>query len=257
MAVVAIGLAAAASAVPVGAGRGVGSSCAYAAGARHVALVVQHGGGAVVTRCVGFDAPSLTGEQVLQMSGVPYQEAQYGGTLGKAVCQIDGEPQTFPPGCFSASSPYWVLFVSRCGGNWSASNLGVSSQTFRDGDAEGWRYDPQTGSPPPPPSPAGVCDVAAPAPNASAAPPPVPPQAPVPVPKTASASPDAVPAVAATPAPPSESPPSEPSPSPSSSLAPISRPASSPFPLGPFGAVAVVGLLVAALVVQVAGRLRR
>jgi hypothetical protein len=52
--------------------------------------------------------------------------------------------------------------VSRAGGAWQLSNVGISSLTLADGDAEGFRYVPSSGIPAVPPSPAGVCAAAAP-----------------------------------------------------------------------------------------------
>ena len=135
-------------------------SCAQAATAHHAALVVEHGDGSVITVCVAFDETSITGDQLLSyahaQAQLQYATASYGGGNGEAVCQIDYEPAQYPPGCWTASSPYWALFVSRGGGSWSDSSLGVSSQTFRDGDAEGFRYEAQSENSAPP-SPRGVC----------------------------------------------------------------------------------------------------
>ncbi|HEY8641890.1 MAG TPA: hypothetical protein VIO84_03900, partial [Candidatus Dormibacteraeota bacterium] len=122
--------------------------CAQAAGAHHASLVVEHASGAVLTFCVGFDSATLTGEQVMNLSGVEWQSVQY--SFGKAVCQIDGEPRTYPPGCFTSSSPYWAMFVSRQGRGFATSNLGVSAETFADGDSLGWHFVPSSGGGPPP-----------------------------------------------------------------------------------------------------------
>jgi hypothetical protein len=114
---------------------------------------------------VAFDAAQLTGDQVMQLSGIEYATASFGG-LGKAVCQVDHEPTSYPPSCWTATSPYWAMYVSRSAGAWSVSNQGVSSQLFHDGDALGWHYVPQSGSGGgPPPSPDGVCSSAGPAPT--------------------------------------------------------------------------------------------
>ncbi|HEX4580044.1 MAG TPA: hypothetical protein VH498_08595 [Candidatus Dormibacteraeota bacterium] len=129
--------------------------CAQASSAHHAALVVEHGDGATTKVCVSFSDAQITGEQLLNLSGVSYNTVDY-GSYGKAVCQIEGEPATYPPGCWTASSPYWAMFVSRGGGSWQSSSLGISSQTFRDGDAEGFRYESQSDSSAPT-SPAGVC----------------------------------------------------------------------------------------------------
>src|SRR5258708_12572134 len=96
-------------ATPGSAGR---PTCAFASGAHHVAVVVEHGSGAVLTACVAFDAAQLTGDQVMQLSGIEYATASFGG-LGKAVCQVDHEPTSYPPSCWTATSPYWAMYVSR------------------------------------------------------------------------------------------------------------------------------------------------
>jgi len=132
--------------------------CASAAWTHHVALIVEHGDGAVIRLCIGFDSSSISGEDILRASGVEFATVNY-GSLGDAVCQIDNEPSTYPPGCFSSSSPYWVLFASRGGSAWSAADHGISSEQFSNGDAEGFRYDAQSGSPSPPVSAAGTCPV--------------------------------------------------------------------------------------------------
>ena len=141
-------------------------TCVDAAWTHHAALVVEHSDGRVIRVCIGFDSGTISGDQLLASSGV---EAATAGTaaFGKEVCQLDGEPATYPNTCWTTTSPYWVVFVSRAGGAWTASNLGVSSQVFANGDAEGFRYDPQSGPEPPPPSPQGTCVLTA-APSAPA-----------------------------------------------------------------------------------------
>lgn len=138
--------------------------CAQAAFSHRVGLVVEHADGQVVRRCVGFDTPAATALDVLQASGLEVGISSYGGGLGAAVCQIDHEPATYPPGCFTSTGLYWVLFVSHAGGAWVNSDLGASNLTVTNGDDIGFRYDSQTGADPPPPSPAGTCPVVTPPP---------------------------------------------------------------------------------------------
>ena len=137
------------------------ATCAAAGYTSRLALVVEHADGRAVRLCIGFDSASITGEQVLRASGLEYATASF-PPLGDAVCQIDSEPATYPPSCWTTTSPYWTMFVSRAGGPWSVAGHGVSSQTFGDGDAEGFRYDPQSGPVTPPISPGGICAVPAP-----------------------------------------------------------------------------------------------
>ena len=129
--------------------------CAAAAFSSHVTLVVEHGDARVVGLCIGFDGATITGEQILQASGLQYATQSY-GSLGDAVCQIDSEPTSYGS-CLPSSGSYWAMFVSRTGGAWLNADRGISSETFSDGDAEGFRYDSQNGAEPPPASPAGIC----------------------------------------------------------------------------------------------------
>lgn len=128
-----------------------GTACA-GSGPHHAALVVEHGNGATIRRCVAFSGATITGEHLLSLSEVEVTTATLGG-FGQAVCQIDNEPAHFSACLPPSPDPYWVLFVSRAGAPWTLSDLGISSQTFADGDAEGFRYDPQSGTPAPPPAP--------------------------------------------------------------------------------------------------------
>lgn len=129
--------------------------CAAAAYSGHVTLVVEHGDARVVGLCIGFDGSSITGEQILQASGLEYATQSY-GSLGDAVCQLDDEPSSYGA-CLPASGSYWAMFVSRGGGGWQNADRGISTETFSDGDAEGFRYDSQSGAEPPPASPVGIC----------------------------------------------------------------------------------------------------
>jgi hypothetical protein len=161
MPLVAVGLGAASSAARVGP---VAPLCAQAAVAHRAGVVVEHGDGRVIRRCVGFNTATTTALAVLQGSGLEVGTSSYGGGLGAAICQIDYEPSTYPPGCFTSTGSYWVLFVSRAGGAWTVSALGASNVAVGNGDDIGFRYDSQNGADPPPPSPAGTCPVVTPPP---------------------------------------------------------------------------------------------
>jgi hypothetical protein len=153
-AVVASLLAALASLAP---GSPATASCA-GAGPNHAALVVEHGDGSVVTRCVAFAASQISGEQLLDGAGVAWSAETFGG-FGDAVCALDGEPAHYStcPG----KDFYWAVFVSRGGGGWQFAATGISALTLADGDAEGFRYVASAGTAAAPPSPAGVCAAAA------------------------------------------------------------------------------------------------
>jgi len=135
------------------------SLCTAATYPHHVALVVELGDGEQVGRCVGFNSSRISGEEVLRASGLEYATQGY-GALGQAVCQVDEEPAAYSS-CLPSSGSYWALFTSRGGGAWQAADAGISSLEFADGDAEGLRYETETGAAPVLPSPAGVCAAAA------------------------------------------------------------------------------------------------
>jgi hypothetical protein len=158
------GLAALAALAP---GSPLVASCA-GAGTHHAALVVEHGDGSVVSRCVAFDTASVTVEWLLNTSGAAWSGQTFGG-FGDAVCALDGEPAHYSdcPG----KDYYWAVFVSHEGGSWQLASVGISTLTLGDGDAEGFRYVPSVGTPAAPPSPSSVCAAAVASATASATPP--------------------------------------------------------------------------------------
>ena len=136
--------------------------CAMADDVHHVAVVARHRDGQSVSRCVAFPGSSITAEQALDGSGLAHAYYDFGGSLGRGVCQVDGEPLTPPGGfnrsnCLYNSGGFWTVLVARHGGSWSATPSGVSNTAMVDGDAAGFAYG--DGSEAPPPSPAGVCPV--------------------------------------------------------------------------------------------------
>jgi hypothetical protein len=135
-------------------GAPLAETCA-GAGPNHAALVVEHGDGSVVTRCVAFDSATITGEQLLDSSGVAWSGQTFGG-FGRAVCALDGEPAHYAtcPG----TDGYWAIFHSAGSGGWQLSAVGISSLKLAGGDAEGFHYVPTSGDPLQPPTAAGVCD---------------------------------------------------------------------------------------------------
>jgi hypothetical protein len=154
-------LAALVSLAPVGS---VVPGCA-AAGSNHAPLVVEHADGSVVTRCVDVDSDSISGEDLLNRSGLAWSAQTFGG-FGDAVCAIDGEPVSYVD-CLGKDR-YWAVFVARAGGSWQLANEGISTLTLGDGDAEGFRYVPASGIPAAPVSAAGVCVAAAATPTPTA-----------------------------------------------------------------------------------------
>ncbi len=121
-------------------------------------LVIEHSSGRLLTRCVTFAEAQITGMQLIERSSVSYQ-AQTFGSMGSAICQLEGEPSSVPSNCFG-SGPYWQYFHWQ--GAWRQSMLGASSSMLRDGDIDGWRYAAGAGQAPPSVSFAAICSAALP-----------------------------------------------------------------------------------------------
>jgi len=138
-----------------------------AAGSNSAAIVVEHGDGSLLTRCVAFDTTSVTGEGLLNLATpkVAWSGQTFGG-FGVAVCAIDAEPAHYStcPG----KDNYWAVFVSTGGAAWQLAGTGISSLRLSSGDALGFRYVPAMGTPPAPPSAAGVCPGTSPTASAAA-----------------------------------------------------------------------------------------
>lgn len=133
---------------------------AHPAGAalHHAGLVIQHSSGRLLTRCVAFAEAQITGMQLIERSNVSYQ-AQTFGSMGSAICQLDGEPSLVPSNCFGYG-PYWQYFHWQ--GGWRQSMLGASSSMLRDGDIDGWRYADGAGQAPASVSFAAICSATSP-----------------------------------------------------------------------------------------------
>jgi len=127
-------------------------TCAQADGDFHVALVINHADNTGPTRCVAFNPAtptfdagtrSISGEEVLALSQVGYQAVDFGGSLGRAVCQVDSEPSA-PGGGFTTrnclGNPYWVLWRASSSGGWISAGSGITNQRLADGDAEGLSF---------------------------------------------------------------------------------------------------------------------
>jgi len=142
--------------------------CAHAASSHRVALVVEHGDGQVIRRCIGFDGSTISAVALLQASGLEIGLESY-GSLGDGVCQIDHEPAGYTT-CLPASGSYWVLFISHARGAWAISTKGASSTYAGGGDDIGFRFDPVGGPDPPPATAAGTCPAIPPATAAPSSP---------------------------------------------------------------------------------------
>ncbi|WP_298819201.1 hypothetical protein [Chloroflexus sp.] len=136
-------------------------------------VVARFGNGDVVTACVEFSEPSISGLELLERSGLPVISQR--SSIGAAVCKIGNEGCDYPAtSCFCAREQgrvvYWAFYV-REGGTWRYSNLGASNVSVSDGDLHGWAWGPgdaSGGAMPPEVELADVCRQAAVIPPAAA-----------------------------------------------------------------------------------------
>lgn len=112
-------------------------------GPNRAALVVRFADGAIETRCITFDAPTISGAELLARSGLPVIVNHNGG-LGSAVCSIGGQGCAFPgQDCFckcqGSTCEYWAYYHGRDDG-WVYSDVGAANYSVTDGAVEGWSW---------------------------------------------------------------------------------------------------------------------
>lgn len=136
--------------VAVGAGpatSGATGSGPDAPAATSRAVVVIDSGTTRTATCVRFDEPHISGLEALQRSGATVVHQTF-GTMGGAVCSINGMgcPLT---GCLTCKAPaYWNYFRAVGGGSFTRSGTGASTAKVRDGDVEGWSWGANPAAPP-------------------------------------------------------------------------------------------------------------
>jgi hypothetical protein len=104
------------------------------------ALVVVHGDGSVIMRCIDFSEPQISGYELLQRSGLDLNIEVTG--MGAAICRIDNEGCSFPQeSCFCQTEGdtynYWSYWHWD-GANWSYSQMGASNRQVQPGAVAGW-----------------------------------------------------------------------------------------------------------------------
>ena len=102
-------------------------------------LVVVHGDGRVLSRCVGFAEDHISGQELLSRAG--FDLRMDATAMGASVCSLDGEGCAAGTNCFCQclSSPciYWSYWQWD-GAEWVYATLGAGSSTVVDGSLEGW-----------------------------------------------------------------------------------------------------------------------
>ena len=118
---------------------------AMAQGSQKVGLVVKFGDGTVFTDCIDYTGPGMTGEDVLDGSGLSLvKDLSYG--LGAAICKIQQDGCNYPQEhcfcqCEGAACEYWAYYhLDQQKGEWVYSGMGASWNTVQAGDVEGWAW---------------------------------------------------------------------------------------------------------------------
>jgi hypothetical protein len=124
---------------------GAYSDQALAQGAQRVGLVVKFSNGNVFTDCIDYTGSGMTGEDVLDASGLPIvKDFSYG--LGAAICKIRRDGCDYPQEhcfceCAGATCDYWAYYhLDQQENEWVYSGRGVSGHTVQPGDVEGWAW---------------------------------------------------------------------------------------------------------------------
>ncbi|MCX7838921.1 MAG: hypothetical protein N2559_05635, partial [Anaerolineae bacterium] len=131
------------------------AASARAASPNRAGLVIVHGNGQTIKRCIEFSEAQISGLDLLTRSGLDLN-VDANNAIGVAVCRIDHEGCTYPSEpcfCKGQGSPciywsYWRL----ASGAWKYSNVGASGAVVRNGDVDGWVWGVGTvsGATPPP-----------------------------------------------------------------------------------------------------------
>jgi hypothetical protein len=112
-------------------------------GENRAALVIRYEDGSVETQCVAFSEPQITGEDLLQRSGLT-AVMDYNALTGGAVCGIKGlgcSVQDCFCRCQGTDCQYWAYYHWVDGG-WQYSQLGASGYQVKNGALEGWSWGP-------------------------------------------------------------------------------------------------------------------
>ncbi len=115
----------------------------------HAGLVIRFGNGSVTTACVQFTSESVSGAELLRLSGMNVIVDPESG-FGEAICKISVGPNSdgcdFPLDecfcqCQGVNCVYWAYYHLK-GGAWEYSGKGPSNYRVRNGDVEGWAWGP-------------------------------------------------------------------------------------------------------------------
>lgn len=114
-------------------------------GPNRAALVVRFEDGSVLTQCISFSEPAISGTELLTRAGLQ-TTFDYNSGLGGAVCSLRDQGCAFPAEdcfcrCQGVECEYWAYYHGT-DGRWQYSQTGASSHQVTDGAVEGWSWGP-------------------------------------------------------------------------------------------------------------------
>jgi hypothetical protein len=116
------------------------------------ALVVRFNDATVITRCITFTEPTISGYELLHRSGMTITARTNGSNA--LICAI-GDTGCPASDCFcQAPNDYWSYWHMQATG-WAYAGEGAGSYAVAGGDMQGWSWGP--GEPPPALAYADVC----------------------------------------------------------------------------------------------------
>ena len=125
--------------------------------ANKAGVVVQNSTGEVITRCVEFEEPEITVEELLQRTGFQLTISQ--SEYGAALCYLHDDGMADPDACFSDERGWFWNFFTHNGETWESASLGISNINAVDGSIFGFAYGAWGEAFPPARSFADVCEI--------------------------------------------------------------------------------------------------
>jgi hypothetical protein len=111
----------------------------------HAGLIIQQGDGSPIVKCINFHDDEITGEDLLQLSGIPFI-SDVTNPMGAKMCSINDQGCNFPAEkCFcqcgnSGPCTYWAYFVLNQDGDWVYAPVGAKGRIVHDGDVDAWAW---------------------------------------------------------------------------------------------------------------------
>ena len=106
--------------------------------ANKAGVVVQNSTGAVITRCVEFDEPEISVEELLRRTGFRLTLSQ--SEFGAALCYLHDDGIPNPETCFADERGFFWNFFTHDGTAWESAAAGISDTNATDGTVFGFGY---------------------------------------------------------------------------------------------------------------------